>query len=191
MASPISIIQFSSTVLSNIDRSSYFPVACIISAVSPNKPWFYDYLFQCCSNLTDLDAICWLFFNSSRYPMIPFILFIHHFFSMYSFHESLIPFSSPVTLPNTPFRQFDCVISCLSFTTCTPSMPLSSFLSSNFHTLSSFPLLLQQLPHSTTFPYVCMDLLTLHMFCAVSINNIFICCRGSFTSRYFHSASSL
>jgi len=43
---------------------------------------------------------------------------------------------------------------------CTPSMPLSSFLSSNFHTLSSFLLLLQQLPHSTTtmFPYVCMAL---------------------------------
>ena len=26
---------------------------------------------------------------------------------MYSFHESLIPFSSTITLPDTPFRQFD------------------------------------------------------------------------------------
>jgi len=35
---------------------------------------------------------------------------------MYSFHESLIPFSSTITLPDTPFRQFDLVISCHSFT---------------------------------------------------------------------------
>jgi len=38
------------------------------------------------------------------------------------------------------------------------------FLFSNFHTFSSFPLLLQQVPHSTTtFPYACMGLLTIHM----------------------------
>jgi len=43
-------------------------------------------------------------------------------------------------------------------------MPLSSFLSYNFHTLSSYPLLHQQPPHSTTtFPYVCIDLLTVHI----------------------------
>jgi len=34
-------------------------------------------------------------------------------FFMYSFHESLIPLSSTITLPNTPFRQFDPVISFL------------------------------------------------------------------------------
>jgi len=46
-------------------------------------------------------------------------------------------------------------------------MPLLSFLSSIFRTLSSFPLLLEQPPHSTTmFSYVCMCLLTFHI-CAV------------------------
>jgi len=34
----------------------------------------------------------------------------------FSFHEPLIPFASTVTLLDTPFRQFDHVISCLSFT---------------------------------------------------------------------------
>jgi len=34
------------------------------------------------------------------------------------FHESLIAFSSTVTLFDTPFRQFDPAISCLSFTVC-------------------------------------------------------------------------
>jgi len=37
---------------------------------------------------------------------------------MYSFHESLIPFSSTISLPDKPLRQFDPVISCLSFTIC-------------------------------------------------------------------------
>jgi len=38
------------------------------------------HLFQCCSNFIDPDAICWSFFNSGRYCMIPFILFIHQLF---------------------------------------------------------------------------------------------------------------
>jgi len=61
------------------------------------------------------------------------------------------------------------------YSSCTPSMPLLSFISSNFHTLSSFPLLLQQLPHlATMFPYVCMDGLTYvlccfhHIFCHIT-----------------------
>jgi len=71
-------------------------------------------------------------------------------------------------------------------------VPLSIFLFSNFHTFSSFPLLLQQLPHSTTmFPYACMGLLTIHMTCAVSIFIFFICCQCSCTSRYFRSASAI
>jgi len=37
---------------------------------------------------------------------------------MYSFHESLILFSSTITLHDTPFKQFDPVISCLSFIIC-------------------------------------------------------------------------
>jgi len=53
---------------------------------------------------------------------------------------------------------------CFLYCSCIPPMPLSIFLFSNFRTFSSFPLLLQQLPYSTTmFPYVCMDLLTIHM----------------------------
>jgi len=39
-------------------------------------------------------------------------------FSIYSFHEPLIFFSSTITLPETPFSQFDPIISCLSFTIC-------------------------------------------------------------------------
>jgi len=39
---------------------------------------------------------------------------------MYSFHESLIPFSSTITLPDTRFRQFDPVILRLSLTTTLP-----------------------------------------------------------------------
>jgi len=54
-----------------------------------------------------------------------------------------------------------------TYTSYTPSMPPSNFLSSILCTLSSFPLLLQQPPNSTTmFPYVCKSLLTFHI-CAV------------------------
>jgi len=80
------------------------------------------------------------------------------------------------------------------YSSCTPSMPLSIFLFSNFHTFSPFPLLLLQFPHSTTmFPFACMGLLTIHIksTCALSIIIFFICCQCSFTSNYFHSASSV
>ena len=43
-----------------------------------------------------------------------FSLFIS--FSMYSFHESLIPLSSTITFPDAPFIQFNPVISCPSLT---------------------------------------------------------------------------
>ena len=56
--------------------------------------------------------------------------------------------------------------------------------------LYSFPLLLQQPPHSTTmFPYLCMDLVTIHILCCFR-HYIFICCQCLFTSRYFHCATS-
>jgi len=162
---------------------------------------------------------------------------------MYSLHESLIHFSSTITLPDTPFRQFDPVISCLSFTICfairkisfwcsgsvrslahsfcffsfaeeitlfalcfcyssyTPSVTrLSNFIFSIFCTLSCFPLLLQEPPHSTiVFPEVCKDLLTCHV-CAVlfpslfhhySIIIFFILCQCSFISRCFQFSSSI
>jgi len=41
------------------------------------------HLFQCCSNFIDPDTICWSFFNSSRYSMIPLILFIHQLFHVF------------------------------------------------------------------------------------------------------------
>jgi len=63
--------------------------------------------------------------------MIPFILFIHQL-SMYSFHESLTPF----TLPNTPFRQFDPIISSLSFTICFAIRKLSFFWLGSFRSLA-------------------------------------------------------
>jgi len=37
---------------------------------------------------------------------------------MYFLNKSLIPFLSTITLPDTPFRQFDLFVSCLSFTIC-------------------------------------------------------------------------
>jgi len=152
------------------------------------------------------------------------ILWSHSFssiisFSMYSFHESVIPFLSAVTLPDSPFRQFDPVISCLSFTVYFATRKISfcwsgSFKSrahsfcffcfakeitlfafcllflysfhacvnffSNFHTFSSFSLLLQQLPHSTTmFPYACMGILTIHMWPVL------------YSSLYFSSVASV
>jgi len=181
--------------------------------------WFVSFLgfmsfhlFQFCSNFIDPVAICWSFFNSSRYPMIPFILFIYQF-SMYSFHKSLVPFSSTITLLNTPFRQFDPVLSCLSFTICFAIRKISfwclgsfkslinnyyyyyytstsssivinnpvcilftllvlipyfcwDFFFSSFHTFSSFPLLLQQHPHSTAvFPCLHGPFDNSHMSC--------------------------
>jgi len=62
--------------------------------------------------------------QSAGPPLTPAnILWSHSFssfisFSMNSFHESLIPFSSTVTLPDTPFRQFDPAISCVSCMIC-------------------------------------------------------------------------
>jgi len=73
------------------------------------------HIFQCCNNFTDPNAICWSFFILQLidipwfHSFSPFISF-----STYSFHASLIPFSSTVIfLPDTPFRQFHPVISCL------------------------------------------------------------------------------
>jgi len=56
------------------------PAACIISAANPDKPGaMFFHPFQCCSHFRSLDTICWSLFNSSRYHMIPFVLFIHQF----------------------------------------------------------------------------------------------------------------
>jgi len=54
-----------------------------------------------------------------------------------------------------------------------------------FPYLSSFPLLLQQLPHLTMFPYD-----NPHVACAVCIIIFSICCQCSFTSTYFQSGST-
>ena len=66
------------------------------------------HFLQSCSNFIDPD-----FIGPSLTPAD--ILWSHAIssfisFSMYSFHESLIPFSSIITLPDTPFRQFDLMI---------------------------------------------------------------------------------
>jgi len=63
------------------------------------------HLFQCCSSFIDPVTVCWSFFNCGQYSMIPFIFFIHQLF-----YEPLMPFSSTITLPDTPFRQFDPVV---------------------------------------------------------------------------------
>jgi len=55
---------------------------------------------------------------------------------MYSFHNSLIHFSSTITLPDTPFRQFDPVISCLSFTIYFASRKISFWCSGSFRSLA-------------------------------------------------------
>jgi len=115
-------------------------------------------------------------------------------FSVYSFHKSLIHFSSKITLLDTPFTQFDLVTYCLSFAIWCAIRQISFWCSGSFKSLaysfcffsfaeeitlfalcllflysfhasveffdfhflyfiSSFSLLLQQPPHSTTlFP---------------------------------------
>jgi len=98
-------------------------------------------------------TICWSFFNCGLYSVIPFISsFIH--FSMYSFHESLIPFSSTITLLDAPFRQFDPIISFLSFTICFPIRKIS------FCWLGSF----KSLAHSFCFFSFAKEI-TLFAFC--------------------------
>jgi len=112
-------------------------VACIISAASPEKP----------------GALClFIFFNAATISPILMqssgpsltsadIPWSYSFssiisFSMYSFHESLIPFSSTSTLPDTPFRQFDPVISCLSFTIRIAIWKISFWCSGSFKSLA-------------------------------------------------------
>ena len=77
--------------------------------------------FKCCSNFTDPDAMCWPFFNSCWYPMMPFILFIQQFYC-----ELRPPVFNSFLVYNhfTPFRQFDPVIICVSFTICFASCTL-------------------------------------------------------------------
>jgi len=114
------------------------PVVCIISATSPYKP----------------GALClFIFFNAAAISSILIqsagpsltvadILWSHSFssfisFSMYSFHVSLIPFSSTVTLPDTSFRQFDPVISYLSFTICFAIQKISFCWLGSFRSLAN------------------------------------------------------
>jgi len=82
--------------------------------------WLISFLLLA---LTSLVLYVFIFFNaaetslilmqSSVFSLTPAdILWSHSFslitsFSMYSFYDSLIPFSSTITLPDTPFRQFD------------------------------------------------------------------------------------
>jgi len=159
------------------------------------------YLFQCCRNFIDPDAICWFILNSSQYPMISFNFLNHQFFHVllawiftpflacthftpYSFqtvwpHYMLLSFTICFLLEkfhfdasfkwlahsfcSFPFAE-EITLFAFVYSSCIPSTPLSSFLSSNFDTLYSFPLLLQHPPHCTIiFPYVCMDLLRIHM----------------------------
>ena len=111
-------------------------MACIISATSPDKPEALSFhLFQCCSNFINPNTICWSFFNSCRYSVFPFIIFLISI-SMYSFHESVTPFSSTITLPDTPFRQFHPVISCLSFTICFAIRKISLCWTGSFNLLA-------------------------------------------------------
>jgi len=101
------IINLVLFILNPISTEFQYPAVCVISATSPDRPGALCFsFFQCCSNFRDPDAVCWSFFNSSRYPMTPFILFIHQFFHV--LHPQIFdPFSSTITLPDTPFRQFD------------------------------------------------------------------------------------
>ena len=62
--------------------SSNIPVACTISATSPDKPGSLCLFIFFNSNFIDPDAICWSFFNSSRYSVFPFILFFCQLFDV-------------------------------------------------------------------------------------------------------------
>ena len=108
-------------------------MACIISATSPDNP----------------GALClFIFFNTALTSAILMqsagptltsadILWSHSFssfisFSMYSFHESLIPLSSTITFSDAPFIQFNPVICCLSLTICFALRKISFWHSESF-----------------------------------------------------------
>jgi len=88
--------------------------SCFVPQVTLNAlPWhtwgfITSHLFQCCSNFIDPDAICWPYFNSSQYPMVPFILFNHQFFRVFLpwIFNLFRVYSHLSPLPDTPFRLF-------------------------------------------------------------------------------------
>jgi len=55
---------------------------------------------------------------------------------MYSFHKCLVPFSSTITLPDTPFSQFDPIIPHLSFTIGFAIQKISFWCSESFKSLA-------------------------------------------------------
>jgi len=58
--------------------------------------------------------------------------------SVYFFYESLIPFLSTILLPDAAFKQFDAVISCLSFTICFAVWKISFCCLRSFKLLAYF-----------------------------------------------------
>jgi len=161
------------------------------------------HLFKCCSNFINPDAIYWSFVNSSRYSMIPFILFIHQLF-----HVFLPLIFSPFLVYNhftwCSIQTVLPVISCLSFTICFAIQKISVWWLGSFKSLArsfcffpfakeiilfAFCLLLLYSIHVSvnvfffsnfhtfsSFPLLHGPFDNPHVTCAVSIIIFFICC---------------
>ena len=124
-------------------------------------------------HITSLGTLSKAFSKSTKtkVELLSFKILLHLSYSKngisgsFTFHKSKLHIIYLNLLPNSvlkdPFHHFHSMFQQFN------PMPPSNFLSFIFCTLSFFPLLLQQPPHSTTIcPYVCMGLLTLHI-CAV------------------------
>jgi len=116
------------------------------------------HLFQCHSNFINPDA-------SAGTPAD--ILWSHSFssfisFSMYSFHEFWIPFSSTITLPNTPFRQSDPIISCCSFSNSFAIRKISFWWLGSFKSLAHYFCLFPFAKEITHFAFSILFLYSFH-----------------------------
>ena len=121
--------------------------------------------------------------------MIPFI-FSFISFSMYSFYESLIPFSSTITLPDTPFRQFDPVI---SYPVCFAIKKISFWCSGSFRSLVHSFCFFSSAEEITLFALCLHFLYSIHASFEFSLFHflyfIFFSLTASATSSFHHHVS--
>ena len=99
----------------NIHWIPISPVACIIYATSPDNPGvlcLFSFISAALTSSILMQSACPYLTSADILWSYSFSSFIS--FSMYSFHESLIPLSSTITFPDAPFIQCNPVISCLS-----------------------------------------------------------------------------
>ena len=197
----IELLSFSSNFLhkSDIHWVPIFPVACIISTTSPDKPGalcLFIFFNAAATSLTlrqsagpSLTPADILFILQLLHVLLPWIFnpfLVYNHFTRYSFQtlwpNYIVSFFYHLLCHSKNFILMVRIIKslahsfcffpfvkeitlCISFTLLVLLPCLCRcFFFFNSHTFFSFPLKLQQLPHSTTmFPYAYMDLLSIHM----------------------------